>query len=205
MRRGELVILAQLAAFLAHGAQGGVELVHLVIGVGEHEAGFVRRGGAVLRPLRDQRGAGLALRARPVDRALLLVDVERVVKIALGHHLGRAALVDLVLPLHLGQLGRAVAVFQRAEHAAALDAAELPVVADQNELRAGVVRVRGHHRHQLGVEHRGLVHDDDGAPVPARAAVVEREQLAVDRAARLKPSARMSCATALVGARPITR
>ena len=103
VRRVEHVILAELAAFLAHVAQGGIELVHIVIGVGEHEAGFVGRGGAVLRPLLDQRGAGLALRARPVDRALLLVDAERVVKIALGHHLGGAPLVDLVLPLHFGE------------------------------------------------------------------------------------------------------
>ena len=39
-----------------------------------------------------------------------------------------------------------------------------------------------HHGHQLGVEHRRLVDDDDGFLRPARAAVVEREELAMDRA-----------------------
>ena len=39
---------------------------------------------------------------------------------------------------------------------------KLAVVADKDQLRAGVVRVGRHHRHELGVEHRGLVHDDDG-------------------------------------------
>ena len=102
--------------------KAALSVVNVVVGVGEHKAGFVGLGGAVLRPLLDQLGAGLALRARPVDRALVLVDAERVVKIALGHHLGRAPLVDLVLALHFRELGRAVAVFQRAEHAAAVDA-----------------------------------------------------------------------------------
>ena len=112
----------ELAALLAHGAQGGVELVDVVVGVGEHETGFVAVGRRVLRPLLDQLGAGLALGARPVDRALVVVDAERVVKVALRHHLRGAALVELVLPLDFRQHGRAVAVFQHAEHAAAVDA-----------------------------------------------------------------------------------
>ena len=52
---------------------------------------------------------------------LSFVDAERVVKIALGHHLGCAAVVELVLALDFRQFGRAVAVFEHAEHAAAVD------------------------------------------------------------------------------------
>ena len=36
----ELVILAQLAALAAHLPDGGIDLAHIGIGVGEHEAGF---------------------------------------------------------------------------------------------------------------------------------------------------------------------
>jgi hypothetical protein len=56
----------------------------LKLAVGEHKSGLLRPGGAVARPLVDQPGARLALRARPADRAFLVVDVQRVVKISVG-------------------------------------------------------------------------------------------------------------------------
>lgn len=40
----------------------------------------------------------------------------------------------------------------------------------------------GHHRHEFGVDHRGLVHHDDSAAVPIYAGIIEREQLAMDGA-----------------------
>ena len=43
---------------------------------------------------------------------------------------------------------------------------KLPVVADQDQLRAGCVGMRREHRHDLGVDHGGFVDHDDGAPVP---------------------------------------
>ena len=88
-------------------------------------------------------------------------------KIALGHEFGGAAVVVLVLPAHLGKFRRAVLVFQNAEHAAAIDARKLAVVADHDELRARLVRVAGELRHELGVDHGGFVENDDGAVVPA--------------------------------------
>ena len=103
-------------------------------------------------------------------------------KIAFGHHLGRAAVVLLQLPPHLGQTCRAVPVFESAEHPAAIDARQLPVVADQNEFGAAVIGMGGQHRHEFGVDHCGLVHHDDGAAVPNRAPIIEGEQLAMDRA-----------------------
>ena len=115
-------ILAELAPPLPHGAQCGVELLHVVVGVGEHETGLVGARGAVLRPLVDQLRPRLALGARPMDRALCFIDAERVMEIPLGHHLGRAPLVDLVLALHFRQRYRAIAILERAEHAAAVDA-----------------------------------------------------------------------------------
>ena len=113
---------AELSPALSHGAQRRIEGRNIVVGVGEHEPRFVALRGAVLGPLLDQRGPGLALRAGPVDRALLLVDAERVVKIALGHHLGGAPVVELVLPFDLAERRGAMAVLERAEHAAAVDA-----------------------------------------------------------------------------------
>ena len=172
-------VLAELAAFTAHGAQGRIQPVHLVIGVGEDKARFRRICGTVLGPLLDQRSARLTLRAGPMDGAFLVVDAERVVKVAFGHHLRRAPLVDFVLALDFAQFGRAMAVLERAEHAAAIDARQLPVVADKDELGAGFVRMRRHHGHELGIEHGGFVHHDDGAPVPAGAPIVEPEELAM--------------------------
>ena len=56
----------------------------------------------------------------------------------------------------------------------------MPVVSDENELRAGGVRVGGQHSHQFGVNHRGLVDHDDRSAGPCLPSAVQREQLAVD-------------------------
>jgi hypothetical protein len=72
-------------------------------------------------------------------------------------------------------------VFQNAEHAAAIDARKLAIVADHNQLRARRVGVAGELGHKLGVDHRGFVEDDGGFVVPARAAIIEFKKLAVDR------------------------
>ena len=63
---------------------------------------------------------------------------------------------------------------------------ELAVVADKDQFRAGFLRVGGQHRHVRGVEHRRLVHDDDGFAVPLLAAVRQHEQLALDGAGVLE-------------------
>ena len=172
----------QLAALLSNGADRAVELINVGVGVGEHETGFRGVGGAVNGPLRDQRGARFGLGARPLDRSLGLIDAERVIEIPFGHHLGRAPVIMLVLTAHDRQLGRAVAVLEHAEHAPALDARKLPVVADQNQLRAGGAGVGAQYRHVARVDHGGLVHHDDGAPVPSGEVVVQAQQLAVHRA-----------------------
>ena len=116
-----------------------------------------------------------------MDRALGVVHGERGVKIALGHVLGGALVVVLVLAAHLRQFRRAVLVFQNAEHAAAIDARKLAVVADHDELCARRVGVTGELRHELGVDHGRFVEDDHGLVVPARPAGIEPEKLAVDR------------------------
>jgi hypothetical protein len=60
------VILAQVAAFPAHAADGAVDLVHVVVGVGEDEPCFRGISLRVGSPLPNQRGLRLFLRAGPL-------------------------------------------------------------------------------------------------------------------------------------------
>ncbi len=101
--------------------------------------------------------------------------------IRLAERPGGAAVVVLVLAFYFAEFGRAVAILERAEHTAPVDAGKLAVVTDKNKLRSGVVGESGDDCHKLGVEHGGLVHDDGGFSVPVGAAVVEREDFAMDR------------------------
>ena len=69
---------------------------------------------------------------------------------------------------------------QRLEHAAALDAAELLVVAGKNEFRAGCARGGGEPGQVLGRHHGRLVDDQDGLFIPCRPPVFEQLQFAGD-------------------------
>ena len=90
----------------------------------------------------NQSGARLVLCPGPVDRAFVLIDRQGIREISLGHHRGRAAFLVLVLAGHFGERGGAIAVLQCAKHPAAIDARKLPVVAYQDQLRAGGLRLR---------------------------------------------------------------
>ena len=70
----------------------------------------------------EQVGARLRMRSGPVDGAFGLVDAERLVELPFREILAGAAVVDGGLAVDLGQGRGAIAVFQDAEHAAALDA-----------------------------------------------------------------------------------
>ena len=86
-----------------------------------------------------------ASRARPgsapVNGALFLEDAERRLEIPGMHPVEGALLVGVGDAPDLVQFGRAVFLPQGAEHAAALDAGELPVVAHQNQLGSGLARL----------------------------------------------------------------
>ena len=59
---------------------------------------------------------------------------------------------------------------------------ELAVVAGEDQLGAGLARFRQQLAGDARIQHRRLVHDDDGAPVPRRAPALQREQRRVHRA-----------------------
>jgi hypothetical protein len=95
------MVLAEFAAIPPHLADGEIDLAHVVIGIGEDEAGPGGIAGGVLRPF-----------------------------------------------AHQGVL-RLFTLLEDAEHPAAVDAGELPVVADQDQFGAGALGVAGQLRHQL--------------------------------------------------------
>ena len=119
----ELVILAELPELAVHLARAGVELAAILVGVGEDEPAFVGCGVDVAAVGVEQFGAGLGLGCASSGCAPFgLIDAERVVKFPLGEILAGAAVVAGGLPLISVERRRAVAVFENAEHAAALDA-----------------------------------------------------------------------------------
>ena len=68
------------------------------------------------------------------------------------------------------------------EQPAALDAGELPIVAGQDQFCPRLPGFGQQLAGDPGVEHRRLVHDEDGVPVPLRPPVLQREQRRVHRA-----------------------
>ena len=76
----KLVILAEPAKLPVDFARALVQLGNVEIGVGENETRFVRRCGNVVPVGVEQFGAGFALGARPVNRALGLIDAKRIMK-----------------------------------------------------------------------------------------------------------------------------
>ena len=102
--------------------QSGIEFVDRVVRVSKDKTALAGRWRGVFGPLLDKRGARLALGPRPANGSLLLIDAERVMKIALGHHLRGAALVGLVLAFDFAEHGGAIAVFERAKHPSPIDA-----------------------------------------------------------------------------------
>ena len=80
---------------------------------------------------------------------------------------GAGLAVDQRQPLARGCMPEGAQLFR--------GAGELAVVAGEDQLGAGISGPRGHHGHQPGIEHRGLVDDDGGPRRPARVLNGERE------------------------------
>ena len=77
--------------------------------------------------------------------------------------------------------------FQLGEQAAALDRGELPVVAGEDQFGSRLACRGQQFAGDAGIEHRRLVDDDDGAPAPLGAAVLQRKQRGVHGAGLLEP------------------
>ena len=126
--------------------------------------------------------ARLRLVLGPGDRPGLVERRHRRGKPPLGQVARRLALPVRPLAGDLGDFRGAVPLPQFGEQPAALDAGELPIVAGQDQLCPRLPgfgqQLAGH----PGVEHRRLVHDDHGVPVPLRPPVLQREQRRVHRA-----------------------
>ena len=181
---------AQLAALAPHLAQLRVDPRHVCVGVREHKPARHRvRQRVGLPAFHQRRPRGLAV-SGPDDRAVPVVGRHRTVEPALGQIARGLALPVHLLPRHLGDLGRAVLLAQLGEQSAALDAGKLPVVAGKNHLGPCPLRLGQHLAGHPAVQHRRLVDHHDGAPVPARAAVLDPEQSRMHRA-RLDEAVRL--------------
>ena len=179
--RRKRVIGPELAAPLVNDAGILVERVNLGIGEGEHEAALVGRfrevGGVGLRHIAQ----GVVLLRRPVNPARLVEGFERLRKLALVHLAEGRFLLGLLDALHVAKDRRAVRLPQRLEHAAALDAGKLRVVAGENKFRAGIAGGGGKLRKIVGRNHRRLVDDEDGVVVPLAAPVFEGHEFGGNR------------------------
>jgi hypothetical protein len=158
------MIFGQRAALPVNLTRKPIERIHLLIRIGEDEPLRVglSRYVAGVAPLQGFRG--LIRRLRPVDRALVLEDVQRRAKFPVMHQIESALLVGVLHTLHRVKLGRLVNGAQRLEHATTLDAGKLAVVAGNDHLGARQLGFAEHPGQVLGRQHRGLVHDQN---VPA--------------------------------------
>ena len=164
-------------------------------------SGVVRNVGGVARRHLPQ---GVALLLRPVDAARLVERLQRALKLARVHLVESGFLLGGADALHVLQDRRAVRLPQRLEHAAALDARKLRVVARKNEFCASGARGGG---------------DCARCSVATIAASSTIKTVFLFQAVRplssafnslamvlacLNPSPRICCATSFVHAKPIT-
>ena len=170
------VLTGKLPAFPPRRAQIFVERVHVLVGVGEHEARRLRVARRVLSPPLHQRRSRLVLLLGPHNRAVLRKGGHGLDKIPLGQIARRLPLPIDFLPRHLGDFGRAVPLLQLRKQPAAFDRRQLTIVARENELGPAAPRLDQKLARYARIQHRRLVDDDDGALVPNRPAVLEAEQ-----------------------------
>ena len=96
-----------------------------------------------------------------------------------GSEMGEDATFVVVVLAHVvrqGVDGTRVALGEAFQAAAGADRAELPVVTDQHDLRAGQRRLGEQPQHGRVIDHRGLIDDEDGALVEVELMVVEPPQ-----------------------------
>jgi hypothetical protein len=174
-----LLRASEFAALAPHPAQFGMQHVDIAVGVGEHKARCGRLHCRVQLPGPYESRPSRFLVFGPGDRPGLVVGRNGFSEPPLSEIARHLSLPVHLLTRHLGDFGRTVTLLQFGEQPAALNAGELPVIAGEDHLGAGLAR----HSQQLAgdaiVQHRCLVEDDDSACVPARAAVLQSEQLGV--------------------------
>ena len=84
-------------------------------------------------------GARLGQAVAPDDLPAIVIGFERGENLAPRKILAGLRLVRLALPVHGVQLGRAMPLHQLGEHPAPGDGLELPVIAGQDQFRAGLL------------------------------------------------------------------
>ena len=193
---GQLQVL-NLEALLAEAALGGqqllaghIEPVDLGPAAGEHDHVLGRVALSLLPgppPVLEQGQGGGRLGGgghhpimRPVGRNRL-VDQPR------ADQLEGFAFPGLVLAAVLGELAGAEAEAEGAEAAAGVDGGQLPVIADQHYLHAGLLGVVQEAGELAGAEHAGLVHHQHHPAVQLFPALVEVGQEPVAGGHLLEP------------------
>jgi hypothetical protein len=110
-----------------------------------------------LPPVGDDGAVAVVAAVERADAVVLGVGGDRGLDAAVAHVVDGLLLPRLDLPAVDGQFARPEPQPERAEAAARVDGGELPVVAHQDDLGAGVVGVVEQRAELAGPEHRGLV------------------------------------------------
>jgi hypothetical protein len=93
--------------------------------------------------------------------------------LSLADQLCRVAVELVVVADHFVQVDRLSPRRDRGEQAARLDRAELLRIANENELRPGLVGVADHAGQMLGADHPGLIDQEDRARGKGKLAAVK--------------------------------
>ncbi len=151
-------LLPQLAALPEYRPRLQIQLAHVGPGVGQNERSFLRPlGGAVLCPCADQLLLRLAPVLAEVNRAVLLVAVERPLRLSAREVAGGLPLPRLALAADAGELLVPYPLGDRPKRRSRLDRLQLLGIADQHHLGA-VLRSRGDDALQLAAaDHPRLV------------------------------------------------
>jgi hypothetical protein len=192
-------IVAELAGFAAEAPQLFVEEIDVPVRIGKDELALHRiwrvvLSGPIIRPPGiDQRVDRGHLRVAPDDTArddptrrglaVGIVFANGLFEIVFGEFLRCLAHPPLVLAPDVGQLAGSKSLDQFGEQATAFDTGQLPVVTDENELRAGpfgpVEQSATRRRFVLRrarelprAQHRRLVDRDHGNAIPDRASTL---------------------------------
>ena len=150
-------IQAQFLPVSQLAAREAVERCNLVIGMGEDDAGFVRRHSPIPVPAIDQTLARLIPGLRRPDHAVFAVGFQRLAGPAGGKLPGRFLLPALPLAADIPDLDMGMTLHQGPESRAGLDGLKLLGVSDQNHLGAMPLGFAQDPLHLAGADHAGFV------------------------------------------------
>ena len=125
--------------------------------MGEDDPGLIGVGAALRVPAVHKVSARDLARLGHLHHAMGFIGMDRLAGTARRQRPGRVALPVLMLPAYRGDLGRTVALGERAERRTSLDRLQLLGIADQHNLRPRLFGARQHPLHLPRTDHARFV------------------------------------------------